>query len=167
MMIETKKTIGIIVEIFIFLLVIATTSKLYNLPQNIFPYSPPGDYEIYEQEWDGRSNPVVPTGEYEFSEGGYGDILFKNIISSILLCYIAYGIGKMSAIDHEATVILFWHFSASSLILYNLGWICKLAHWPYIEVLSIILFVCSVIAFLASFFIRIDPFRLRPQNSNR
>jgi hypothetical protein len=148
-----------IIEVSVFFLVIVTTGKLYTLPKEVFPYSPPGYYEVGEREWDGRSNPIVHTGEYEFCEGGYGDILFKNVISSALLCYIAYRVGRLSLmclVDNYAPVEVFWLFGAGSLILYNMGWICRLTHWPYVGALSIILFICSGIAFFISLFVRCE-----------
>jgi hypothetical protein len=155
-----RKKIGIIVAFVFFLLAIATTGELYTLPKNIFPYSPPGYYEVYEQEWDGRSNPVVPTGEYEFHEGGYGDVLFKNIISSVLLCYIAYRTGRLLLLidlcsngDYVPTFFAFWYFGAGCLILYNFGWISRATTWHYAGVLSVILFIFSAITFIISLFV--------------
>jgi len=154
-----REKIGIIVAFVFFLLAIATTGKLYTLPKKIFPYSPPGYYEVYDQELDGRSNHAVPTGEYEFSIGGYSDVLFRNIISSVLLCYIAYRTGRiLLLIDHYSsnyvsTFFHFWYFGTGSLILYNLGWIARATSWHYVGALSVILFIFSAIAFFVSFFV--------------
>lgn len=145
-----------VIEVLFFFIAIGSIGALYSLPKEVFPYSPPGYYEVYEQDWDGRSNPVVSTGEYEFSEGGYSDVLYKNIISSILLCYIAYKIGRMSvwgSIDNYTSALLFWHYSVGGLILYNLGWICRTWHLPYIKIISIILFICSAFALVISLFV--------------
>ncbi len=139
-----------------FLLAIVTTGKLYTLPKAIFPYSPPGFHEAYEQEWDGRSNPVVPTGGYQYYTGGYSDILFRNVISSILLCYIAYRTGRILLVidcystNHISTFLYFWYSGTGSLSLYNFGWICRATAWEYARALSLILFILSVITFIIS-----------------
>lgn len=139
-----------------FLLAIVTTGKLYTLPKETFPYSPAGYHEVYEQEWDGRSNPVVPTGDYESHIGGYSDILFRNVISSVLLCYIAYRTGRILLVidhystNHVSTFLYFWYSGTGTLSLYNLGWICRATAWENARALSIILFILSAITFVIS-----------------
>ena len=131
-----------------------TTNVFYGLPDKIFPYTPPGYHEVYEQEWDGRSNPIVPTGEMDFYPGGHNAIIFRGLLVPFLLIYIAYTTGKLIYYSEHTFFYVFFYTALLSLILHNVAWLFKSTAWSWSGFLQYSCFVLGAISLVISFVAR-------------